>query len=160
MEKIKKFFQSNLFRLAIGCLVGIVIILLVFKAGTIVGFKKAGFSFKWADNYHRNFAGPKKGFAGGFGDREFMNANGVFGQIIKIDGTVLTVKGQNDVEKIILADDKTVIKNLQETLKLADLKVGDFVVVIGDANDAGQIAAKLIRIMPPHLQPVKNRNNQ
>jgi len=143
-----KFFQSKLF---LGIILGIgalVILLFGFKVGEIVGAKKADFSCRWSDNYQRNFGGPRGGFPGGFGDQDFIEANGTFGQVIKIDGATLVVGGRNDIEKVILVKDVTAIKRLQETIKLSDLKVDDFVVVIGQANGSGQIEAKLIRVMP------------
>jgi hypothetical protein len=41
------------------------------------------------------------------------------------------------------------IERLRETVKISDLKVDDFVVVIGEPNDSGQIEAKFIRLLPP-----------
>ncbi|HON21861.1 MAG TPA: hypothetical protein PLX48_01705 [Candidatus Paceibacterota bacterium] len=38
--------------------------------------------------------------------------------------------------------------NWQEKINISDLKVGDYVVVIGDDNSEGQIEAKLIRVVP------------
>lgn len=146
---INKIFQSKIFRGVILGLAALVVLLFIFKAGMIVGIKKADFSCRWSDNYHQNFGGPKGGFIPGFGDRDFLDANGTFGQIIKIDGSTLVIRGQNDVEKIILVDDKTAIKSQGDTVKLADLKMDEYVVVIGEPNDAGQIVAKLVRIMPP-----------
>ena len=125
-----------------------IILLLVFKAGMIVGIKKAEFSFRWSDNYHKNFGGPRQGFFRGFRDRDFIEANGTFGQIIKIDGSMLVIKGKNDVEKVILVNDKTTITRFRETIKLSDLKINDDIVIIGDPNTSGQIEAKLIRVMP------------
>jgi len=148
----KNFFQSKLFKaLAIGCgafIIFLIIALLIFKLGTLVGFKKAGFSYKWGENYHKNFGGPRGGFFGDFFDQDFIEAYGTFGQIIKIDGSTLVVKGRDNVEKIVLVKDNTTIKRLGETIKLSDLKVDDYIVVIGDPNEAGQIEAKFIRVMP------------
>lgn len=127
----------------------LIVLLLVFKAGMVVGFKKANFSYRWVENYHRNFGGPRGGFLGDFSDRDFTDAHGTSGQIIKIDGNTLVTKGRDDVEKIVLVKDDTVIKRFQDTLKVADLKVNDYIVMIGDPNDAGQIEAKLIRLFPP-----------
>jgi hypothetical protein len=146
---INKIFQSKIFKSSLIGLLALIILLFVFKAGTMVGIRKADFSCRWSDNYHRNFGGPKGGFAPGFGDRDFLDANGTFGKIIKIDGQTLVIKGQNDVEKIILADDNTAIKSQRDTVKISDLKIDEYIVVIGEPNDAGQILAKLIRIMPP-----------
>ena len=146
---IDKIFQSKIFQGVILGLAALVVLLFVFRAGMTVGIKKADFSCRWSDNYHQNFGGPRGGFLGGFNDRDFLEANGTVGQIIKIDGGTLVVDGRGNVEKIITTDDKTVIKRLAETIKPFDLKVDEMIVVIGEPNVAGQIEAKLIRVMPP-----------
>lgn len=150
---LDKIFQSKLFQGAIGGLAVFIVLLLIFKAGMFVGQRKADFSHRFSDSYHRNFAGPQGGFLKDFGDRDFLEASGIFGQIIKIDGSTLVVKGGQDAEKIILANDGTIIKKFQKTIKLADLKIDDYIVAIGEPNDSGQIEAKLIRVMPPPPPP-------
>jgi hypothetical protein len=45
----------------------------------------------------------------------------------------------------IITDIKSGFKNI----KLADLKIGDIIVIIGSPNDKGQIEAKIIRVFPP-----------
>lgn len=145
---IDKIFQSKIFRVVILSILVLMVILLILKIGMFIGAKRAGFTRGWGDNYHQNFGGPKGGFMAGFGDKDFMQANGISGQIIKIDGTTITVSGRDNVEKIISTDDKTIIRNLDKTIKVSDLKVDDFIVVIGEPNDAGQIEAKFIRVMP------------
>ncbi|PIU01894.1 hypothetical protein COT68_00790 [bacterium (Candidatus Torokbacteria) CG09_land_8_20_14_0_10_42_11] len=144
-----KFFQSKFFKGVLCGIAALIIILLIFKAGMIAGIKKAEFSGHWSDNYHRNFGGPPNGFGGNLGDRDFLEANGVFGQIIKIDGSAIIVKGRQDVEKVVLINDQTIIERFRETIKPENLKVDDNIVVIGEPSDAGQIVAKLIRILPP-----------
>ncbi|MDD4830548.1 MAG: hypothetical protein WC322_03530 [Candidatus Paceibacterota bacterium] len=160
MQEITKFFQSKLFQ---GILIGIgifLIFLFVFKVGMVVGAKKAEFSGDWSDNYHRNFAGPKGGFLNNFQDRDFMEANGVFGQIINIEDANIIVKGKNNIEKVVLFEEgTTTIKKFQKDLSLADLNTNDSVVIIGEPNSEGQIQARLIRVMPPIPQsqhPQKN----
>jgi hypothetical protein len=137
------------FKAAFFAIVGLILILFVFKLGMVVGERKADFSHQWSDNYHTNFAGPQGGFFKDFGDKNFIEANGTFGQIIKIDGSTIVVKGQNDVEKTVIAGEKVQIKRLNEDIKITDLKVDDYIVIIGESNDSGQIEAKFIRIMPP-----------
>lgn len=153
-----KIFQSKLFKGVFFGVLAFIVLLLAFKAGTMVGFIKADFSCRWSDNYQKNFGGPKGGFPMGFGDRDFLEANGTFGKIMKISTSTLIIKGAGDVEKVILIDDGTVIKNLKETVKPSDLKVDDAVVIIGEPNDAGQIKAKLIRIMPSLPKPPPERD--
>lgn len=145
-----KFFQSKKFKIILITIGALVVLLFVFKAGVFVGYKKAHFSYKWGENYQRNFAGPRGGFFGnfgrGFGDRDYTNAHGTFGSIIKIDGSTLIVKGSDNVEKTILVSDKTTITSRRETIKTSDLKVDDRIVIIGSPNEQGQIEAKLIRV--------------
>ena len=150
---INKILQSKAFKGVIIAVIALIILLLGFKFGTIVGARKADFSCRWSDNYHRNFGGPQKGFLQGLGDRDFIEANGTFGQIIKTDSSNIAIRGRNDIEKTILINDETVIKSLQKTIKPSDLKVDDMVVIIGEPNNSGQIEARLIRVMPPLPTP-------
>jgi len=131
-------------------LVGFVIVILIFGTGMFVGGMKARFSYRWAESYHKNFAGPRGGF---FGDwralpspGDFIESHGTFGEIIKINDSDFVIKGQSDVEKIILITEGTIIQKGRDTIKKEELKVGDRVVIIGSPNEEGQIEAKLIRV--------------
>lgn len=153
MDFNKYFFASwrtKTFKIALLAIAALIILLFVFKVGVFVGYKKAQYSYRWGENYHRNFAGPQGGFFGdfrrGFGDKDFINSHGTFGLIIKIDGSTLVIKGKDDVEKTVLISDKTEISNHRETVRASELKVDDQVVVIGSPNEQGQIEAKLIRL--------------
>ena len=165
----KDIFESKLFRAIILSIAGLIILVFVFGLGVFVGTKRAEFSFRWADQYHRNFGGPQGGFFGDSG--ESANANGSYGQIIKIDNNILTVKDNDgdNTEKSILIGGKTIIIYQRKNIKLSDLKTGDNVVVIGAPNSNGQIQAQLIRVMrslpnnlplntitPPINPPVNN----
>jgi len=145
---INKILQSKKFKIVMSIIGSIIILLLVFSIGTIVGFKKANFSFRWAENYHRNFGGPREGFFGQINGRDFIDAHGVFGQIIKIDGSTLIINGRDNTEKVVIIKNDTVINGPQ-------MKVNDYIVVIGDPNNTGQIEARLIRLMP--AMPMTNR---
>jgi hypothetical protein len=136
-------------------LLAIVVLVLVFGLGVFVGEKKAKFSYHWAENYHRMFAGPKAGFLGNLRMPpfppfdEFIEGHGTFGEIIKIEGNNLVVKGRGNVEKVIVVTEKTVIKSGRKDIKFSDLKIGDMIVIIGSSKEKGQIEAKLIRVFPP-----------
>ena len=147
--EINKFWQSKIFLTATWIIGAIIILLCVFQVGVMVGARKAGFSYRWGENYHRNFAGPQGGFPlPGLGDRDFIESNGMIGQIIKLDTNSLVVKGRDNMERIILVNEQTTILRFKDTVKYTDLKIDDFIVVIGEPNVAGQIEAKFIRIMP------------
>ncbi|MFH1909790.1 MAG: hypothetical protein ABIJ72_01170 [bacterium] len=149
-KTIKKFFQNpDALKWVIIGLAGFVILILVFGAGMKVGTLKARYSYRWAENYNRNFAGPRDGFFSdwrNFPRGEFINAHGVFGSIIKIDGNTIITKGKDDVEKPVLVSESTLIQKGRETIKLSDLKPDENIVIIGSPNDQGQIEAKLIRV--------------
>lgn len=145
---IDKIFQSKFFKGFLLGILGFLFLVFVFKVGEMVGMRKADFSCHWSDNYHRNFGGPKQGFLPGLNDKDFMEANGVVGQVMKIDQSIVTIKGRNDTEKAVLIDNDTVIKKFQDTISIDKLTIDDMVVVIGEPNDQGQIEAKLLRVMP------------
>lgn len=155
-KTLKKFFQNrDVLKWVIIGLGGFVALVLVFGAGVKVGTIKAMYSYHWAENYHRNFAGPRGGFFSdwrNFPRGEFINAHGVFGSIIKIDGNTIITKGRDDVEKTVLVSDNTVIQKGRETIKLSDLKVDEGIVVIGSPNEEGQIEAKLIRVFDGEIK--------
>lgn len=127
------------------------IAILIFGAGILVGGMKARFSYRWAESYHKNFAGPRGGF---FGDwrgmpplpGDFIEGHGAFEEIIKIEGDTLIIKGKGDVEKVVLVTEKTIIQSGRKDIKISDLKVDDQIVIIGSPNEEGQIEAKLIRV--------------
>ena len=149
--------ESKLFKAIVLSMAALIILVFVFGLGVFVGTKKADFSFRWADQYHRNFAGPQGGFFNDMAGRQFIDANGVFGEIIKIDGQTLTIKGGDNVEKIVLVGDEATVVFQKKNIKLSELKVGDEVIVIGEPDDNGQIHAKLIRVLP--LPPVSLRTD-
>lgn len=158
IKKIDQIFRSKWFKRGAVALLAFVILILVFSLGTMVGYKKADFSFKWGDNYHKNFGGPREGFmrpvmepAPSSMGEDFISAYGAAGLILKIDGNNLIVKGNDNTEKTILLTEKTVIRSGRQDIKIADLKEGIAVVIIGEPNDAGQIAAKLVRIFNPGI---------
>ena len=147
----KKTSNSDILKWVIIGFLALIIIVLVFGIGIRVGLEKARFSYGWAENYHKNFGGPRMGFMDDwrqFPAGDFIEGHGSFGEIIKINNDNLVIKGGDNAEKVILLKGDTIIERFRETLKPGDLKVGDFIVVIGSPNDSGQIEAKLIRVLP------------
>lgn len=142
---IKEIFKSVHFNKLLIVLAVITVLVFVFSLGVFVGHEKYRFSRAWGENYYHNIIG-RRGMMNF--NRSGFNARGGFGQIIKIDGNSLIIKGQTNVEKTILTTEQTrIIKNFQ-TMKLSDLKIDNRIIIIGRPNDQGQIEAKLIRVMP------------
>src|SRR3989344_8606126 len=132
--QVKKLFRNrDVLKWVIIGLAGFVVLVLVFGAGVKVGTFKARYSYRWADNYHKNFAGPRGGFLGDwqkFPAGDFISGHGAFGEIIEIKDNGFVIKGRENVEKVIIIDEDTTITKGREAIK-SWLKVGDRVVIIG-----------------------------
>lgn len=161
MSENKKTNRDLLKWIAIG-LAGLAAMVVIFGAGMAVGGMKARFSYRWAESYHKNFAGPRGGFFGEWrrispAPGDFIEGHGVFGEIIELNTQAgseqagFVIRGRGDMEKIIMTDENTIIKKGMETVK-DDLKIGDRVVIIGSPNEEGQIEAKLIRLFDKELK--------
>lgn len=146
----KKFLRPDILKIIIAVLIILAVAVLIFGAGIKVGELKARYSYRWADNYHKNFAGPSRGFMmdgwRDFAKEDFMEGHGIFGEIIKLNDKDFVIKSKKGTENIILLTQDTMVKKGIEGIEKGDLKVGDSVVVIGSPNEQGQIEAKLIRI--------------
>ncbi len=161
-EDIKKVFESKVlvgFLYSIGV---VIVVILIFSAGVSVGFHKASFGRAWGENYERNFGiRPDRMM---FGDDNLPNPHGVMGKIIKIELPAIITESDGETEKTVLVNKDTKIKRMRNEISSADLKADDFIVVIGNPNNQGQIEAKLIRVIPsPKLisnsqNPTENNN--
>lgn len=152
---LKTVFESRKIKIALCVILIIIAVLLIFQAGMFVGFKKAGFSYQWGENYARNFAGPRGGIINDMRGGDFMGAHGVFGEIIKNDNTSLIIKGEDGTERAVSVGADTLINKFKDKIAVGDLKINDRVSVIGAPNSSGQIEAKLIRVLPamPFAEP-------
>ncbi len=133
---MEHFFQSKLFKGIVFGFFGLIILLVGFRVGVLVGYQRAVFSERWGENYQRNFG--------------FMDPHGVAGAVLRVASTSLVVGGEgaDTAEKLVNVSDDTFIRRLQDAIKISDIQVGDRVVVLGSPNESGQIEAKLIRIIP------------
>jgi len=149
-KNLKEFARSKSFH---GILIGLcvaIIILLIFQAGVAVGHRKAAFAYKFGDNYYRAFderglrAPFMIGLRGGLPD-----AHGAAGAIISLTLPTFVVGGPDNIEKVVMVRDDTIIRRFDGEIQPTDLTVDDFVVVLGEPNEDSQIEAKLIRVLPP-----------
>jgi len=163
-SKIKNVFKSKTFRVVI-CTLGILAIAsLIFHAGQIAGFRKASFGRDWGNNYAMNFGSPHMGpkmMGEKLGDLgNLPNAGGAIGKIIKVElPTIVVLDEKDNTEKVVLIDDKTQIRKVRENITKDDLKIDEYIVVMGAPNSSGQIEARLIRILPAPLSLPINKIN-
>ena len=147
--KFQQFFESKLFLRIIEVTLAIILLLLVFAGGVFVGTERAEFSFNWRMNYNHNFIGMPQARNGPLTlDANTTNPRGSSGQIVSVSGSGITIIGSTGIAQSISIDPNTVIKNSVQTISIADLKPNEHIVVIGNPNNAGEIVAKFIRVLP------------
>ena len=144
-------FKSKYFKSSLLILVSLIVLLGVFRLGVLIGFRKANFSYRWEENYPRNFGGqlgrpPLSMPRGDFPREGFINPHGTTGQVLKIDGETLVIKGDDNIEKTVVATTTTIIQKFRDRIKISDIKPDDSVIIIGNPGSSGQIDAKFIRV--------------
>jgi len=123
-------------------------LLIAFRIGMFVGFRKATYSFHWSDNYHQMFAGPRRGFFDDFEGKGFTDAYGIFGSVMKIENNDIVIRDKDATEKTVVTSSATMIRKGRQTIQTSDLTTDDDVVVIGEPDAQGRIDAKFIRVFP------------
>jgi hypothetical protein len=130
-------------------IIGIIIMVLsILMAGISIGEHRARFAGEFGDSYERNFLGPRGMMGGGYFGGMMPGGHGAIGNILSISLPQMIISGPDNLEKTILVGASTTVRQFQQNIKSSDLKAGDFVVVIGNPNDKGQIDARFIRVMP------------
>lgn len=171
---MQEILKSRSFKIAAVIIGSVAIALVIFTAGVNVGFHKAKFSFKFGENYERNFMGPYPGMdkpmnlngpmgmmrekVRDFEGSDFRNPHGISGTIISISENSLIIKDKDNKENTVSVDDETVIKLGRDTIKIGDLKNDKEVVIIGRPGDDGVINADLIRVFNKNMSDGQNNN--
>lgn len=141
--------------------IGVLILVLgILRIGISLGERRARFAGEFGDNYQRNFIGPMgRGGIRGFLNEGLPGGHGAVGEIVSINLPKIVVNGSDNLEKIVAIGTSTVMRQFQQNIQSTDLKVGDFIVVLGSPDNQGIIDAKLIRIMPASSTPMMNPAN-
>ncbi len=152
MKQWSEYIHSKTARKILMGIGALIIILLIFDVGILVGYKKGTFSCRLSDNYFRIFGeeqGDNVGLNTQIPQGEMPTGHGAVGTIAHIDLPVLIVANADKLEKSVHISDSTIIRRINKTIHASDLKIDDFVVVVGSSNNQGQVEAKLIRVLPP-----------
>ena len=108
---MKELIQSKNFKSIIQIIGVVLIFLIVFGVGMEVGQRRALFSYRFDDNYRRNFGGPHSVFSPMMGDRDnIFSSNGAIGTIISFQSPNIIIKGSSEVEKSAVIDNQTIIR--------------------------------------------------
>ena len=132
-----------------------------FWCGLQVGYNRAAFTYKFGDNYYKTFEQepPHHGMGIISGD-SVMNSHGAVGKIISINLPTMVVSERDGTEKIIRITDDTSVHQQKSTVAIGTLKVGDFIISIGEPNTNSEIEAKFIRLIPAPLDETPPLPNQ
>ena len=153
LKATNEFLRSKSFRRIVYGIGAVLVVLIIFQAGEYVGYRKAGFSYHLGDTYYRAFEGP--GMMRGtppFFEHEFPAAHGAAGKVLSVNLPTFVLDGSDGVEKVVVISDDTVVRHFRDDTASTSITAGDFVIVLGDPNEASQIEAKLIRVIPPPQQ--------
>jgi RNase P/RNase MRP subunit p29 len=138
--------RSWAFKIAVIVLAELIILTAVFSFGVSIGFRKAGFTYSWSQNYPNNFGGAR-GLMPPPSSGQLFNSHGLDGAILSVNKNIVVIKDEDSTEKSLVISPKTTIRFNFQSLQPADLKIGQEIVVIGEPNPQGQIDAKLIRVL-------------
>jgi hypothetical protein len=143
-----EFTQSRGFKITLIVIAALVVFLGGLSLGEHVGFHKASFDFQNGNNFYRTFG---SGGGPGMQPMEFSDPNATVGKVVSVTLPTITIEDRDNTEKTIVVDSQTAIRHLRDSLTPQDIIVGDYVVAIGEPNAQSQIAAVLIRILPPPM---------
>jgi hypothetical protein len=151
------FFKSPKTKTLLWTLCGVLVILIVFGMGLVVGYRRALFASDFGENYYRNFYGDRFGGRPMMGVivRDPMMMHGVVGKVIDVASSTLSISEPDGDEKFIFVASNTLIRAMNSNVTLGDIKVGNVVTVIGEPNAIGQIAAKFVRVFEASSSPMK-----
>jgi hypothetical protein len=150
--QIHNFFTSRTFQIVTWVVAGLIVLSFVFHAGVRVGFNKASHSFERRGNPSFAPMGGRSREASPFMERgELGETHGAFGAISGIVGDVYTITDRNNEQRAVLISDSAPVMKGGERVSRTTLVVGNVIAVIGDTNDAGQVVARIIRIMPKQM---------
>lgn len=139
--------KSKWLWIAGGVIIEIILLLLVFRFGVVMGVRKANFSENWGKNYGRLFGEPRPGFFSP-NNGGLRSAFGNAGTVISVGSSTIIIKTSDNNEKTIAVSTGTVIRSGMSNVGIGNVKTGDPIVAIGEPDQNGEIAAKLIRIFP------------
>lgn len=72
----------------------------------------------------------------------------VAGRIVNISYPYIVVSGADNLERTIVVQTDTVVRQFENDVKGEDLKIGDYIDVTGEPNIKGAIQARFIQLLP------------
>jgi len=145
--KLENINKSRIVRIILITICAIIVLLGILQIGITIGEEKVRYTGQFGNYFENNFMGQMRGPMEFF-DNDLPGGHGVVGKIISMSSTEIVISGQDNIEKIVSITDKTIFRKFKDDVTASDLKIGDFVVVIGNPDSQGKVEAKLLRVMP------------
>ncbi len=133
--------------------------LIAFQAGSAFGFHRAIVAFKYDDRFDGRYGMHSK--RGPFGDpgERLPGAHGTAGRVLSVDMPTVLIEDR-DMERIVRFATGTEIREGRERAESGAISVDDFIVVIGNPNDKGEVEAKFVRILPPPKEATSSNRSR
>lgn len=130
-----------------------------FTLGFSAGVHKARFSYRFGENYERNFVKAerqemKEKLLRKMDGKLFRSGHGVAGQIVSVADNLIVVNSPEGQENGVAVTAETIVMRGGDRISASDLESGEKIVVLGKPNeDDGMIKADLIRVLNPAAGP-------
>ena len=80
--------------------------------------------------------------------------------MISVGSSTIATQNPDGNEQSIVIDEDTVIREINETISVAEIDAGDRIAVIGEPNDTGQVHARFIRVFDASSSAPEIPSNQ
>ncbi|MDE1875043.1 MAG: hypothetical protein KGI79_00225 [Patescibacteria group bacterium] len=131
-------------RKALFIVIAVIAALLVFQAGVFVGYHKALFSYRGDERYFGMIEKPAPGMA----IDDFSPSHGAVGKVVSVTLPSFVVESPDNREETVIVDNGTSVRMFRGNASTTDIKPDEFVVVLGEPDQAGDIEARFVRVMP------------
>jgi len=145
---MKDYLQSNTVTRIIVILGIVVIVLLAFQGGVLVGYHEGSFGSDRDSAYARGLGDPRSIFAPFMRDADDANPHGAVGEIVRTASSTFMLKGPSSDEQVVSFTPTTTIRLMRGAGTPSDIRVGEQAIVIGEPGQGGDIDAVFIRILP------------
>ncbi|MGB3073173.1 MAG: DUF5666 domain-containing protein [Candidatus Moraniibacteriota bacterium] len=152
--------RERIFVLA-AVVIGVVLVAVAsFAVGFSAGLHKARFSYRFGENYERNFVKGRpgdmpmmdQGMLRRMDGDLFRSGHGVTGVILSLADRTMTLRNPAGQESSVAVTDATIYNKGSDRVNFEDLSVGDMVVALGKPSDDGTVVAALIRVFDPQVE--------
>src|SRR6185369_12727386 len=118
---LKKILHSSLFSRIVVGLLAVILALIVFRLGMMVGYNRATFSYGLGDNYYRAFGRHHEPIMG-LSENDLASGHGAVGKVVRVNLPSLVVAGLDNIEKVVIIKSDTIIREGRETIAASVIK--------------------------------------